>query len=275
MLVSLDKVPAPLGYSGLSKAARCLRQYRLGQAAIESAQAQGLGPPPVTKANLAIGLGLHKLLELDALGRLAEVEGFTSGGARIDLAHEKEAWRLFHAYRLDPGRPYPLGVTVGVEVELKPAQSVALFGGAVTGTIDRVFTATPDVVAWGATKGLVFVPGGTYLQDYKSEGRESEDMRLRHRHALQFALYAVLWNLAHPDQPAMGTLVDCIVKTKEPKIIPLLLPAPSDAEIARVVCWANQICLDLAQNSSRANATACISQWGELCSHYGTTCGGY
>lgn len=274
--ISLDRGASPLGYSALTRRQECARAARLAEA---KAQEAGAVSRPVGDKSLAVGLMLHKLLELAELGEpVDEADIFMSGGAPVEREWVDEAWRLYNAYRMTPGL---LGTTstVAVEYEIKPtADLVEILGAPVTGYIDRVFEVKSEeqVEAVRRARGVELEVGKVYLQDYKTEFRDDGDkMFLRHRYSMQFALYQVAWNILNPGRLCAGVLVDCIVKNKVPKFVSYLLPPVSEDEVWATIGWVRNVMRVYEESLGAANPSACVNRYGRLCPYRGIECFGY
>lgn len=179
----------------------------------------------------AVGKAGHALLEHYHLDRGGVALPFQSANADPAVA---EALRLFAAYR-DRYSPSSLGEVLGCEVPL--AGSYA--GVEVTARLDMVVQVDEDTrMRIFDQRGIMLDRDGVYIVDHKFKKANTRDLVPFFQTSPQFPHYMNLWNEAHPENPAVGALVNVIFRYKTVsdnmfKLIPVQAPEPADIEFVK------------------------------------------
>jgi len=258
------------GISFWSKAATCGRKANLDEAAgPREARQEAMDDDPDA---LMVGTYYHLLHEFRAKGALDGLVWDQTDQAWTPSF--TEAVRLYRAYVGhwgDPGQRYG-GRIIGTEVPI-PATDVGkgrireMFGDDVTGRVDAILEVIDPAVALENT-GLELQPG-VYLLDFKSLKAHSEQHRWSYAYSLQAATYLEIYNLEHPEAPALGMIFDCIMKAKHIKKevdaktgrssyqAYLQLPAQNDKKVIEALVTIGKRNV----NEDIANPSQCLSSW--------------
>jgi hypothetical protein len=154
--------------------------------------------------NTTVGSIYGALMEQWSKGTpVAPSAKFTWDGVDIEESHRAtcaEARRLADAAMKHYGSPEQMGVGELVATEMPVKIPESLFGVEITGNIDRV-TRTP---------------AGIWIRDWKTEGKEDQNLKDKFGLSLQLWVYALAYELETGEKP-VGVGIDCCIKTDDPK----------------------------------------------------------
>jgi hypothetical protein len=139
-----------------------------------------------------------------------------------------------------------------------------------TMALDLVVKVTPAQARKALVRRRVVLEPGYYIVDHKCHMRDNPSLNDRHKLSLQQEGYALGWMHHYPRRKLQGRIINMLIDAPAtPKFRTLLLPPLDDACIRRVANRLTQASkLMKASDPPPAFDTACISKWGEVCSHY-------
>lgn len=269
-------IPVSLGGSGTGltmyeSVLECPRRWWLD----EQLKAQGL---PTSSANVATAMGtathglLQRYYETKKRFNITNVVyKDVAGGHEWSLPVKSAAiaQKLFRHYAVK----FPVNEFTVVAVEERLIIEAAPWkpkGLPLTMQLDLVIKVTAAQVKRALVRRRVPLTPGYYVVDHKCHMRENPTLNDRHTLSLQQEGYGLGWMLKYPRRRLQGRLINMLVDAPTvPKFRTLLLPPPDGAAERRVANMLTQAGLLMkASEPPPAFHTACVSKWGDICSHY-------
>jgi len=250
----------------------CPHQRKLDKECEDALKALQIVTEDDEAAAVDIGAAFHKILE-HYYGGTFDTVAFDSTNPAVG-----EALRLFAGYRERFPRE-EFGKVVGCEVDFAFLESDNYSPVGVrpfTGRIDMVVeVGVENLPALNdfSKRNLGLPKGGVYLMDTKTMGARRRNLEIEYQNSLQFHAYQMCWNTLHADTPALGMIVNGVVRHKrltDSSFFSVFVPPPTPAQQEAV-----RQHLQLAQRLRDAmgedykNRNYCFS-WGRVCPHFQT-----